>query len=102
VDDHADAIWRILNQGAKGEVYDIGGQTEKRNIDLLQTLIELVAKKTSKDKLLLQKLITYVKDRPGHDFRYAIDATKISKHLGWKPLHSLEQGLEKTINWYMA
>lgn len=102
VDDHADAVWRILNQGQKGEVYDIGGKTEKRNIDLLHSLIDLVAKKTSKDRSQLQNLITFVEDRPGHDFRYAIDATKISTDLGWQPFHSLEQGLEKTINWYLS
>lgn len=102
VEDHADAVWRILNHGRKGEVYDIGGKVEKRNIDLLHSLIDLVARKTSKDKLELQKLITFVEDRPGHDFRYAIDATKISRELGWQPLHSLEQGLEKTIHWYMS
>jgi dTDP-glucose 4,6-dehydratase len=102
VDDHADAVWRILNHGKKGEVYDIGGKVEKRNIDLLHTLIDLVAKKTSKDTLELQKLITFVEDRPGHDFRYAIDATKITRDLGWQPLHSLDQGLEKTIHWYLS
>lgn len=102
VDDHADALWRILNHAQIGAVYDIGGKTEKKNIDLLHTLIDLVAKKTSKDRALLQKLITFVPDRPGHDFRYAIDTTKISKELHWHPLHSLEQGLDKTLNWYLC
>lgn len=101
VDDHADAVWRILNHGKTGEVYDIGGKTEKRNIDLLHTLIELVANKTSQDKQKLERLITFVEDRPGHDFRYAIDAKKISTELGWNPLHTLRQGLEKTIDWYL-
>jgi dTDP-glucose 4,6-dehydratase len=101
VDDHADAVWRILNAGQKGQVYDIGGTSQKRNIDLLHSLISLVAKKTAKNPLELQKLINFVEDRPGHDFRYAIDSTKISKELGWQPLHSIEQGLEKTINWYV-
>ncbi len=101
VDDHADAVWRILNHGKKGEVYDIGGKTEKRNIDLLHTLIELVADKTSQDKQKLKHLITFVEDRPGHDFRYAIDAYKISSELGWSPSHTLRQGLEKTIDWYL-
>lgn len=102
VDDHADAVWRILNHGTKGEVYDIGGGTEKQNIDLLHTLIKLVAQKTSQEEQKLQKLITFVEDRPGHDFRYAIDATKITNHLGWNPLHTLEKGLEKTIEWYVV
>ncbi len=102
VDDHADAVWRILNHGQKGSIYDIGGKAEKQNIDLLQTLIELIAKKTSKNPFHLQKLITFVDDRPGHDFRYAIDASKISTELGWQPLHTLELGLEKTINWYLS
>lgn len=102
VDDHADAIWSILNEGKAGEVYDIGGQCEKRNIDLLHTLIDLLAQKTSKDKQALLNLITFVQDRPGHDFRYAIDASKISYQLKWTPQHTLEQGLEKTLNWYLA
>lgn len=102
VDDHADAIWRIMNHGKRGSTYNIGGRVEKKNIELLHTLLELVAKKTSKDLLQLQKLITFVEDRPGHDFRYSIDASKISTELGWKPLHTLAQGLEKTIEWYLS
>lgn len=102
VDDHADAIWHILNKGRKGQIYDIGGGTEKKNIDLLYSLIDRVARKTDKRKSALHELITFVADRPGHDFRYAIDSTKISQELGWKPLHSLEEGLEKTIQWYLG
>ncbi len=102
VDDHADAVWKILNQGSRGEVYDIGGKTEKKNIDLLHLLIDLYAKKTATPKELLQRLITFVPDRPGHDFRYAIDSTKISEQLGWVPMHTLEQGLEKTLQWYLT
>jgi dTDP-glucose 4,6-dehydratase len=102
VDDHADAVWKILNQGFRGEVYDIGGKTEKKNIDLLHLLIDLYAKKTATSKELLQRLITFVPDRPGHDFRYAIDSSKISKKLGWEPTHTMEQGLEKTLQWYLS
>ncbi len=101
VDDHSDAIWLILNQGRSGEVYDIGGKGEKSNIDLLYTLIDLIGAKTSQDKASFQKLISFVPDRPGHDFRYAIDAAKISHALGWTPAHTLEQGLEKTVDWYL-
>lgn len=102
VDDHADAVWRILNQGVKGEVYDIGGSTEKQNIDLLHILIKLVANRTSREENKLKELITFVGDRPGHDFRYAIDTTKIARCLGWSPSHTLEKGLEKTIEWYIV
>ncbi len=102
VDDHADAVWRIINHGVKGEVYDIGGNTEKQNIDLLHALIRLVAHKTAQEEQKLRELITFVDDRPGHDFRYAIDTTKIVNHLGWNPLHTLEKGLEKTIAWYVV
>ena len=102
VDDHADAVWRILNQGSRGEVYDIGGKVEKKNIELLHLLIELYAKKTATQKYRLQQLITHVPDRPGHDYRYAIDSTKISQELGWQPMHTLEQGLEKTLQWYLT
>lgn len=101
VDDHAEAVWSILNHAVSGEVYDIGGSAEKRNIDLVYTLIDLIAQKTAQPKEDLRSLITFVTDRPGHDFRYAIDSSKIALDLGWKPVHSLEQGLEKTVNWYL-
>jgi dTDP-glucose 4,6-dehydratase len=102
VDDHVDAIWRILNQGQTRATYTIGGRVEKRNIDLLHVLLQLLAKKTHQDPRALEALITFVDDRPGHDFRYATSATKISAELGWQPLHTLEQGLEKTLNWYLS
>ncbi len=92
VDDHAEALWLILQKGVSGETYDIGGECEMQNIDLLKLIIKLLNADPS--------LITYVKDRPGHDFRYAIDCTKIKKNLGWTPHHSLENGLQKTIAWY--
>jgi len=101
VDDHVDALWFILNRGKRGEVYDVGGSCEWRNVDLLHTLIRLVAEKIGENVSALEKLITFVPDRPGHDFRYAIDSTKICHELGWKPAHSLEQGLAKTVDWYV-
>ncbi len=100
VEDHAEAIWLILEKGTKGEVYDIGGETEVRNIDLLHQIIERVAHLTSHSSHSLKKLITFVADRPGHDLRYAIDCSKIKKELGWTQRHTLSQGLDKTINWY--
>ncbi len=102
VDDHADAVWLILNQGEKGHIYDIGGKTEKRNIDILHTLIDLIAKKTNKNAWMLRQLITHIPDRPGHDFRYSMDPAKLTHQLGWTPRHTLEEGLEKTVDWYLA
>lgn len=101
VDDHAEALWTILEKGKSGEVYDIGGETEMRNIDLLDALIDCLAARTSKDRAKLRNLITFVADRPGHDLRYAIDCTKIKNELGWTQRHTLPQGLEKTISWYL-
>ena len=101
VEDHAEALWLILEKGVKSEVYDIGGETEWRNIDLLHCLIDVLAKQTHQDPQIYRQLITFVADRPGHDLRYAIDCRKIQKELGWKRRHSLLQGLEKTIQWYL-
>jgi dTDP-glucose 4,6-dehydratase len=101
VDDHAEALWLILEKGKAGEVYDIGGETEMRNIDLLHLLIDRLAHRASKDVEKLRKLITFVADRPGHDLRYAIDCTKIKQTLGWTQRHTLHQGLDKTIQWYV-
>jgi dTDP-glucose 4,6-dehydratase len=101
VDDHAEAVWTILNQGQAGEVYDIGGGCERRNIDLLHHLLSLIAQKTSQSKHDLEKRIVFCNDRPDDDLRYAIDTTKMSQTLGWKPRFSLEKGLEETVNWYL-
>ena len=98
VDDHIDALWLILSQGKSGEVYGIGGIAQVRNLDLLQTLLEILEKRLKKS---CQHLIEFVTDRPGHDYRYAIDSTKIQKELGWQPKHTLTQGLEETVEWYL-
>lgn len=102
VEDHAKAIDLIVHQGTVRETYNIGGFNEWKNIDLIETLCRLMDAKLGRPIGDSQKLISYVKDRPGHDFRYAIDATKISKELGWKPEVNFEQGLEKTIDWYLT
>ncbi len=101
VDDHVEALWMILEKGKSGEVYDIGGETEMRNIDLLHTLIDCLAPRLSKDAQKLRDLITFVTDRPGHDLRYAINCSKIKDELGWTQRHTLPEGLEKTVEWYL-
>ncbi len=101
VEDHAEAIWMILEKGKAGEVYDIGGETEMRNIDLLHTLIDHLSVHTPQDAEHYRNLITFVADRPGHDLRYAIDCSKIKDDLGWTQRHTLPQGLEKTVEWYL-
>ncbi len=97
VDDHAAAIWRILQKGRKGETYDIGGKTEIANLDLLHLLIELLQQIKPGE---YHSLIRFVEDRQGHDFRYALDASKIEAELDWKPLISFKEGLLRTIRWY--
>jgi dTDP-glucose 4,6-dehydratase len=101
VEDHAEAVWKILENGKRGEVYNIGGSSEKKNLDLLHLIISEVAEQTGEEVEALRSLITFVKDRPGHDFRYALDISKIQKELGWKPRYSLEAGLKKTVEWYL-
>ncbi len=100
--DQATAIDLAFHKGKNKETYNIGGFNEWQNLDLMKLLCELMDKKLSRDKGSSAKLITYIKDRPGHDKRYAIDATKISKELGWKPSVTFEQGLEKAIDWYLG
>lgn len=102
VKDHATAIDTVFHQGRNGETYNIGGFNEWTNIDLVKLMCKLMDAKLGRDAGTSEKLITYVKDRPGHDRRYAIDATKISKELGWKPSVTFEEGLALTIDWYLA
>ena len=100
--DHAIAIDTILHKGKNKETYNIGGFNEWQNIDLIKLLCSLMDEKLNKTEGSSEKLITYVKDRPGHDLRYAIDANKLNKELGWEPTVTFEQGLSKTIDWYLG
>jgi len=102
VEDHARAIDVIFHKGKRGETYNIGGNNEWKNIDLIKLLCSVMDKKLGRKKGESAKLITFVKDRAGHDLRYAIDSTKLQKQLKWKPTLKLEQGLEKTVDWYLA
>ncbi|MCD0466814.1 dTDP-glucose 4,6-dehydratase [Flavobacterium sp. ENC] len=101
VEDHAAAIDLVFHEGKNHETYNIGGFNEWKNIDLVKLLCQIMDEKLGRTSGTSQELITYVKDRPGHDLRYAIDASKINKELGWKPSVTFEEGLEKTINWYL-
>jgi dTDP-glucose 4,6-dehydratase len=99
--DHAIAIDNVFHNGVEGETYNIGGFNEWKNIDLVTLLCDLMDAKLGLSKSTSRELITYVKDRPGHDLRYAIDASKIKKELGWEPSVTFEEGLSKTIDWYL-
>lgn len=101
VEDHAAAIDLVYHNGKNHETYNIGGFNEWQNIDLVKLLCNKMDEKLGRESGESEKLITYVKDRPGHDLRYAIDASKINKELGWEPSVTFEQGLEKTIDWYL-
>ena len=101
VKDHAKAIDLIYHKGSNKETYNIGGFNEWKNIDLVKLLCNKMDKKLSNDSGFSERLITYVKDRPGHDLRYAIDASKINSELGWNPSVTFQEGLSKTIDWYL-
>jgi dTDP-glucose 4,6-dehydratase len=100
VDDHAEALWLILTQGEAGQTYNVGGNNEWTNLAIVHKLIELVAEQRGKSRAELEALIRFVKDRPGHDRRYAIDSSKLQRELGWQPRHDLESGLAETVRWY--
>jgi dTDP-glucose 4,6-dehydratase len=103
VDDHAKALIDVLQRGRLGETYNIGGNSERQNIHVVRSICglldELLPKSTHRPH---DKLITYVTDRPGHDHRYAIDASKVKRELGWTPTESFETGLRKTVEWYLS
>lgn len=101
VEDHAEAIDLIFHKGKVKETYNIGGFNEWKNIDLVKLLCQQIDDKLNHPKGTSEQLIIYVKDRPGHDLRYAIDANKVKSELGWKPSVTFEEGLEKTITWYL-
>lgn len=101
VEDHANAIDLVFFKGKIGDTYNIGGNNEWTNIDLIHLLCNIMDQKLDRPKDTSKKLITYVKDRAGHDLRYAIDSSKIQKELGWEPSLVFEQGLEKTVEWYL-
>ena len=101
VEDHARAIDTIFHKGTLGETYNIGGWNEWTNIDLVKELCRIMDKKLNRSQGESEKLITFVTDRAGHDMRYAIDATKIKNELGWMPSITFEEGLEKTVDWYL-
>lgn len=102
VEDHAEAIDLIYHNGQNGETYNIGGNNEWKNIDLVEQLCDLMDELLEREPGTSRQLITFVKDRPGHDRRYAIDATKLQETLGWAPSIQAEEGLRKTAEWYLA
>ena len=101
VEDHNRAVWQIVNSGRVGEKYNIGGENEWQNIKLLHKVIELTSPKVGRTADEVESTIVHVKDRPGHDARYAIDCSKIKKELGWERRMTFEQGLQLTVNWYL-
>jgi dTDP-glucose 4,6-dehydratase len=102
VKDHGSAIRQILNEGQIGETYNVGGWNEKKNLEVVETLCAILDElKPKSDGKSYADQITYVKDRPGHDKRYAIDPSKLERELGWKPLETFETGLRKTVLWYL-
>jgi len=101
VEDHARAIDLIFHKGILGDTYNIGGFNEWKNIDLIKVIIKTVDKQLGKSEGTSDQLITYVTDRAGHDLRYAIDSSKIKDELGWEPTLQFEEGIEKTVEWYL-
>jgi dTDP-glucose 4,6-dehydratase len=101
VEDHCEAIEQVLSRGRVGQTYNIGGWNEKRNIDIVETICDIVDEMAGRRGEPRRTLITFVKDRPGHDRRYAMDAGKIEGELGWRPLETLESGIRKTVRWYL-
>jgi len=101
VKDHCEAIWAVMQKGRIGETYNISGNEEKRNIDVVNEICRILAKELDRSADDFKSLITFVADRPGHDLRYALDSTKIRRELGWKPQETFGTGLRKTVKWYL-
>ena len=101
VRDHAEALWTVLTRGRPGDTYNIGGHNEWTNIRIVELVCDLVDELANRRQGESRELISFVKDRPGHDRRYAIDASKIEKELGWSPAHKFEQGIRETVRWYL-
>ena len=102
VRDHAEALWQVLTRGRDGETYNIGGKNEWANLRIVELICDLIDELAPHLGGGSRKLITFVKDRPGHDRRYAIDAAKIERELGWTPAHTFENGIRETVQWYLA
>lgn len=101
VEDHCAAIATVLKSGRVGQTYNVGGWNEKRNIDIVETICDIVDEMAGRRETPRRDLITFVKDRPGHDRRYAMDATKIERELGWHPVETFDSGIRKTVRWYL-
>ena len=102
VDDHVRGLVRVLEQGTPGRTYNIGGDCERTNLDVVQTILRVIARRTGKSEKQMLGLIQFVADRPGHDRRYAIDAQRVRDELGWTPATEFSKGIDDTVAWYMA
>ncbi|MEZ4651622.1 MAG: GDP-mannose 4,6-dehydratase, partial [Candidatus Eisenbacteria bacterium] len=102
VEDHCEAIWTVIEKGRTGRTYNVGGNNEMRNIDVVDILCTIVAEETGVQPQELLELKQFVTDRPGHDLRYAIDATRIREECGWEPAETFDTGIRKTVQWYLS
>lgn len=102
VEDHCDAIYLVLLQGKVGQTYNIGGESERANLEVVETICEIVDRLSPKPNFKHSSLITFIKDRPGHDKRYAINCNKLKQELGWQPKENFQTGLQKTVDWYLS
>jgi dTDP-glucose 4,6-dehydratase len=102
VEDHCDAIWKVIETGTVGRTYNVGGNSEVRNIDVVRRICKVLAEETGASEEEFAALITFVTDRPGHDLRYAIDASRLRAECGWSPRHTFDSGLRQTVRWYLS